>query len=275
MRIAAMLSVKSPFLMPMSQDERTKIVARKRAFANNECDNSDFRFLFNVYKSLFDLNANVYYKADFCKTNFLSYAVMQEAKETIESIKLRCKELRFFHTKSGFSYGTVNVNQNSWDLIHACFAGGFHASYIARVDGTYKIQIGSLEEIHPNRSSILSRNFSSDTSVLNRSFANFVIYEDRTKNGREILMNHAAIVSQMSVLLFAGRRLHHIDSDIVSIDQSIEFKLPRLTRDLVIELRNWIENQFMLIVRYPERYGMVHEEGRKISAYLGELLKVL
>lgn len=280
MQVAAMLSVKPPFFMGVG-DEKREIGKKKMEFAS-EAAHSDFRFLHNVYNSVYGLDSNVYFKYDFCKRNFISYSTMQEAKETIESIKRHFAHLDFLHTKSGRSYSEVNVNQDCWEIINACFVAAYfpNTSYIDNKNGQYYMETFRMETIVPDYASILSRTPKTQPSVLTACHKNWLVYKDKTLMGRGLTVrfNVANIVSPMTLLLFAGRELKveaTTNGTVIKIDGIIQYKTDGIMLDLIQKTRKWISERYGEIISHPQTYGMKHEQGRQLKAVFGNVLKLI
>lgn len=203
---------------------------------------------------------------------------MHEAKEPVEMIKKQFEHLSFWHTKTKFAYGSVNVNQSQFELVHACFTAAFspNVNYIDSANGQYSIQSTHMENINPDRSSILSRNHFNPFGVLNTSLTNWIVYMDKTQGELNVRVQNAAIVSPMSVLLFSGKRIRFEETaseTVVDIDDTHKFAMNPRIGNLVSRARTYINGQFDDILRFRETYGMVHEEGRKFGKFLCEVLK--
>lgn len=281
MRIVAMLSVKPPFHIGLNAESRKNISKKKVLFASG-AEESDYHFLYNVYTSIYDLNANVYKKYDYCKENCLSYAVVHEAKETVEAIKRHFKEFNFLHTETKFAYGAANANCSCWELINACFVTAYfpNTSFIDTKNDQYYIESFGMEKMVPHSSSILSRK--PNASILDKSLENWVVYKEKTisENNPIVRFNAGAIVSPMTMLIFAGRKFEHEESGTsgtsgtaIDIDGLIKYRSNSIMVYLLSRVRSWIHEQFEKIILYPETYGMVHEEGRKLQP-LNEILKI-
>lgn len=271
MRVVAMLSVKPPFQIGTSNESRKQIGMKKVQFAHDAAD-SDYRLLFNLYDKIYGLDTNIYHKYDYCKTNYISYAVMQEAKETIESIKRHFKELDFQHTQSNFAYGAVNVNQGCWQLINACFVGSFYpnTSYINSKNGQFYIESLRMEEIIPHNSSVLSRKPKVSENIMNKSVSNWIVYKEKTKseNSPIVRINASAIVSPMAMVVFAGSEFEIQQTPggaVIVIDGLVKMTTDRITSEQVQETRRWVSTQYNKIIEYPETFAMSHEEGRKLQ----------
>lgn len=235
---------------------------------------SDIHFLLNVYAAIYNLDSNCYKKIDFCKSHFISYETMSGAKDIVEKIKKTCHEAGFLHTRTASSYGSVNVNQNNWDLIHACFVSALYpnTSFIDRISGRYDIQSLRFERIQPHFSSIVRG------SILNESYKNWILYFEKQRTDRDptVRVSNMAIVSSMALLLFAGRQfeLHQTEEETrISIDGIIQFKVSQRMGNLLVEVRRWAETQFDRVIRFPETYGMTHESGRAFEPILGSILR--
>lgn len=270
MRIVAMLSVKPPFQIGLTSENRTKIAKKKLLFVTSN-EQSDLRFLYNVYNSIYDLNANVYRKADFCKENFISYAVMHSAKECVENIKRSFKALGFHHTKNGFTYGAANVNQNHWELVDACFVAAYYpnAAYISSINGQYSMESIQLETMVLHSSSALQHR------ILNMNKKNWIVFKekDRSQNSSIMRIKDCAIVSPMTMLIFAGRSFE-VEAESIVIDGVIRYSSNPAINNHIASVRNWLQTQFETIVHYAETYGMVHEEGRKINVLSTALKRI-
>lgn len=269
MHSVALASIKYPFKIGTSTEMRQKIRMGKKKFSSDR--SRDIKFLLNVYMSLYALDANVYRKYDFCKENGISYEVMSEAKAIVEKLKRDFGQAGFKQTISGAAYGSVNVNQKNFDFVHACFTAAFYpnTNIINNINGTYEIETLRFEKITPDHSSILA------SQMLKKSFNKWLIYMDKTKSGQTIRVKTAAIVSTMTVLLFAGRKLEIVrtqNNTALVIDGLIEFSICPKVATLVIKVRNWVDEQFDQVIKYPETYGMSHEEGRRFEPDLSKIL---
>lgn len=228
MRIVSMLSVKPPFVLGGNSMLRSKILEKKRFFAIN-ADDGDLHFLHNIYQSLYGLQSNIYFKYEYCKENFISYAALREAKAIVESIKKTSKELKFDLAKSGFSYGAVNVNQEEWSLINACFVPAYYDNV------SYLSTEPTLEEhVEVSSASILARN---DGEFWRSRLKNWLIYGERSRHGMSptVRVNKATIVSDRAVLLLGGQNMAiNCLNGTISIDKAFPFeKITSLARSTI------------------------------------------
>lgn len=274
MKVAAMASVKPPFMLGTSQEFRTKLNDIKRKFSKNAAS-SDIQFLWNIYDAVYSLQSPVYKKFEFCNENLLSYSTLVDAKLLAEKIKKDFKSAGFLHTQSGFGYGSVNVNQNNFDLVHACFAAAFYpnTSFIGRQNGIYSIESMQMEKLVPDFSSNIAH------AKLNASFENWLVYLQKTRSERSriVRVSTAAIISPLTVLLFVGSDMktnHTENGSSVVIDGLIEFVVDREVCELLSQARERINNHFDQLLDYPETYGMAHEFGRELEERLREILRV-
>lgn len=273
MRIVAMLTVKSPFLVSSKNKKQQDRVSRKLQFAINAHDN-DYRTLLNVYDAVYGLESGMFLKAKFCTENNLSYRVLQEAKATVESIKKACGRLQFWHTQNNFGYGSVNRNQRCHEFINACLTAALYpnVSRITRNNGD-KLDIKSNgETIVPHTSSVLSRHYLAPTSTLNQSLTKWLVFKDKVQQ-RSLTVSNSAVVPAMTIVMFAGQLAAESPTVLCIDDFKFLVDEPRIA-ELILNARQFLEKQLRDVMNCPSTYGYRHEEGDKYCEHLLHLLNL-
>lgn len=262
--VISMLSSPQPFKIPTNDNERTILGAAKARFAAGTI--SDFHLLWKLY----DGYINRYEKMDFCNDNFLSFTSMRSAHSIFKMIKTRLQRLNYVHTTSSYAYGSANVNQRNWQLIHLCLAASLQQNVgVAAFDELGRPVIKSRldEALVPHRTSVCR--------LQSIALDNFVIYDQKVLEGRDnYQLKVIAQVAPVNMLLVctSSAAIFDLTNNTCTIGNTFEVSVDRQFFITLIEVRNWLNTLFDRFQRLPHT-TMTHEEGRRMSLILDEILQ--
>ena len=239
--IAATMSVKSPFVAPMSKQEQAD--KAKRRFAREEL--SDHFAWWHAYDE-FERNGRNSW--DWCSRNFLSMNTLQTIRGLREQLRRQLKE-------AGFARGSnqdVNINSANLHLIRCVLSAGLYPN-VAR---TYAVPCGpkgrggkrtemrtktEVVAFHP--SSVNGRG-----PVENNRCA---VYLEKIETSR-IFLRDSTVVSPFALLLFGGPVKVDHDDKTISVDDWITVDTSLAVGVLCKVVRHELNDILLQMVERPK-----------------------
>ncbi|KAG1757436.1 P-loop containing nucleoside triphosphate hydrolase protein [Suillus lakei] len=230
--IAAALSSKSPFIVPMGMEQEAD-----RAKSSFRVDNSDFLTIHNAFSSWRRASENPSFVRKFCRVNFLSHQNLQQIEElrqqflgflvdssfiTVDRSFVReLSRARFGRNRTRF----VNVpppldnNGSNIALINSALTAGLYPKVLA-IDSTS----GQMRTISNNQSAAFH-----PTSVnFGRKPADFGVHHlvyFTLMHSKKMYAWETGPIDDLAIVLLCGESEFKIHSNMLSIDRKIRYQL--------------------------------------------------
>ena len=245
--IAAALSFKDPFVIPLNKEEQVRKTKKLLA----EGSRSDHLLIARVMRQFRSARRQGWNAAkNYCYQNYLSSNSMSMLSDMADQF---CRDLyeRQFISNSSLIDPGANVNSDNEQLVRAVMCAGLFPN-VAKVSlkkrGSAPPKITTPEDgrvsIHPKSLNYDTKDFESP----------WLCYHSKVKTS-SIFLHDCSEISPLALMVFGGQfernRRQHGDTEQVDVGKGIEFTCDICTADLLHSLRRHFDDLLRRRVSHP------------------------
>lgn len=200
--IAAALSVKDPFMLPLG-NEAAKINVIKKEFAADSL--SDHKMLLNTYEAWSDHNRK-HNERKFCAEKMLCNGNMQMILGVRRLIIGHLQMVGIMKENTGRNSRKLNENSNNWKVIKACLTAGTYPNVCRIKELNGHIYSKQDKKLLPHLSSVLRDRTTRgqlDPNVI-KAQAQWLIHGEKSRISRFSLIRNITVVPAIDISLFSG-----------------------------------------------------------------------
>lgn len=230
--IAAALSSKSPFIVPMGMEQEAD-----RAKSSFRADNSDFLTIHNAFASWRRASENPSFVRKFCRINFLSHQNLQQIEElrqqflgflvdssfiTVDrSFVQELSRARFSRNRTRFVNVPPHLDSNGSNiaLLNSALTAGLYPKVLA-IDHTSQ-QMRTISNNQPAAFHPTSVNFGRKPNDFG---ANHLVYFT-LMHSKKMYAWETGPIDDLAIVLLCGECEFKIHSNMLSIDRKIRYQL--------------------------------------------------
>ncbi|GLH02661.1 ATP-dependent RNA helicase DHX8 [Gryllus bimaculatus] len=243
--LAACLSFKEPFFMPLGQDK--EVMAKKIIISKgNKSDHLVLAEAFRLWEEVKNKKA----ARKFCWDNFLSMATFRDLRKLKIEFAEYLHEMGFLKTKNSKDE-SANTNSENFSVLKAVICAGLYPN-VAIVERVQRFTLsGKLEVVVRTPEDGNVKLHRSSINESQQSFESpYLVYHSKMKSSH-IFLHDATMVSSLPLILFSHKVYYDPTGKVIRVNDDIAFNCAKDLATLVQELRQEVQKVLDTLVMEP------------------------